>query len=234
MYTFFPKSRTTRTTYKESAGKPLLSTLLLGLLVVFSAVTNAAHHESGHPTLWQLDSADSSLSFVSVKAGDVAEAHKFGALSGGLVIRSSDAGAAAGNLNIKIDLATVNTNIAVRDERIREHLFETATFPEAVVHGQFPIQDYLDLPIGSSVKATLKLMLDLHGIKAPVAAEVLVSRLGDSRIMVASVKPVVVNAASYGLVAGVEKLRELAGLPSISKAVPVTFVLMLDRAAEAK
>jgi hypothetical protein len=31
-----------------------------------------------------------------------------------------------------------------------------------------------------------------------------------------------------GLVAGIESLREIAGLPSISKAVPVSFVLTFD------
>jgi hypothetical protein len=38
-------------------------------------------------------------------------------------------------------------------------------------------------------------------------------------------KPIIVNAGSLNLVEGVEALRESAGLPSISKAVPVTFVL---------
>lgn len=212
--------------------RALLSSVLLPLFLLVSAAASAAHHKSGHPTLWTLDSAASSVSFVSVKAGDVAEAHKFGSLAGGLSAKPDEAGVATGNLNIKIDLTTVNTNIAVRDERMREHLFQTATFPAAVVHGHFPIQDYLALPAGSSVKASLSLMLALHGVKAPVAAEVLVSRLSDSRIVVASLKPVVINASGFGLVAGVEKLRELAGLPSISDAVPVFFVLTLNRATE--
>ena len=214
--------------------RALLSSVLLPLFVLVSASASAAHHKSGHPALWTLDGSASSVSFVSVKAGDVAEVHKFGSLAGGLSVKAGDAEASTGNLNIKIDLATVNTNIAVRDERMREHLFETATFPAAVVHGHFPIQDYLALAAGSSVKATIRVMLDLHGVKAPVAAEVLVLRLSDSRIVVASLKPVVINASGFGLVAGVEKLRELAGLPSISKAVPVSFVLTLDRAPEVK
>ena len=36
---------------------------------------------------------------------------------------------------------------------------------------------------------------------------------------------VVVQAGDYALATAVEKLREIAGLPSISTAVPVTFAL---------
>jgi len=45
--------------------------------------------------------------------------------------------------------------------------------------------------------------------------------------VVSSLAPVIVQANEFGLVAGVEKLKELAGLPSISLAVPVSFVLTL-------
>jgi len=38
-----------------------------------------------------------------------------------------------------------------------------------------------------------------------------------------------VNASQVGLLAGIEKLRELAGLPSISPAVPVTFSLIFEQ-----
>jgi hypothetical protein len=40
---------------------------------------------------------------------------------------------------------------------------------------------------------------------------------------------VIVNAANLGLADGLEKLREIAGLPSISKAVPVSFVLVFEK-----
>jgi hypothetical protein len=46
--------------------------------------------------------------------------------------------------------------------------------------------------------------------------------------MVSSRKPVIVNAASVDLADGIEALREVANLPSISKAVPVSFVLTFE------
>jgi len=50
-----------------------------------------------------------------------------------------------------------------------------------------------------------------------------VVKLSKDRILAASVKPIIVNADQYELLGGVEKLREVANLPSISTAVPVTF-----------
>lgn len=174
---------------------------------------------------WMIDNAGSTLSFVSVKAGDVAETHTFGQLSGGV---RPGAGTSA-EINMTVHLATVNTNIPVRDERMRNELFKVSEFPLAKVHGHLSLGEYLSLPVGDSLNSSLKLMLDLHGTRIPVTAEVLVSRLSDNRVMVVSSKAIIVNAASVGLVDGIETLRKLAGLPCISRAVPVSFVLTLVR-----
>ncbi len=200
--------------------------LSVSLLFTSAACAEAVQVDAGKQ--WTLDGDASSLSFVSVKATQVGEAHKFGSLSGGVSLKTLDDGSAGGEVNIAVDLTSVNTNIAIRDERMREHLFETAKYPLANVRGHLPVADFLALPSGSSTRSTLKLMLDLHGAEVPFAADVLVSRLSDSRLVVASTTPVVLSVASFDLVAGVEKLRELAGLPSIAGAVPVSFVLTLN------
>jgi len=49
-----------------------------------------------------------------------------------------------------------------------------------------------------------------------------VTRQADG-VRVSTLSPLIITAESVGLVAGVESLREIAGLPSISRAVPVTF-----------
>ena len=55
------------------------------------------------------------------------------------------------------------------------------------------------------------------------------ARSGDSTLLVATRKPVVVNAPAFNLTDGVEALRAIAGLPNISLAVPVSFVLEFER-----
>ncbi len=62
-----------------------------------------------------------------------------------------------------------------------------------------------------------------------MTAELLIARLAADRVLISTLKPIIVNASNVALAEGVEKLREIAGLPSISNAVPVTFVLQFVR-----
>jgi polyisoprenoid-binding protein YceI len=170
---------------------------------------------------WALNSDQSALSFVSTKATNVAEAHKFTDLSG-----SVDA---HGEVNIAIGLASVNTGIELRDERMREMLFNTAEYTAAGVSAKVDMASLDKIAVGQSVDLMLEGMLTLHGEARPLMMDVVVARAGDSRLLVISKKPVVVNATEFGLAEGVEALREIAGLPSISLAVPVSFVLAFDK-----
>ncbi len=174
---------------------------------------------------WDLNGELSSLSFVSVKAGNVGEVHRFRSLSGSV---TDD-----GVVSVEIGLASVDTLIPIRDERMRELLFEVAQFPSASVTAQVSVEDVLGAPIGSVVPTANEGVLRLKTSELAVTMQLSVARLSADRVMVSSAQPVVVNAASVGLVAGIEKLREVAGLPSISNAVPVSFVLVFDRAVPA-
>ena len=166
---------------------------------------------------WTLDNEASQVSFVSVKAGDAGEVHRFTELSGEV--------SADGNASVTIQLASVDTRIPIRDERMREMLFETDVFPTASLTTKIDMDSLASLEPGTSIDMVAELMLDLHGKQVPLSAEMIVGRLGDDRLLVSSKKPVIVNAASVDLADGVEALREIANLPSISKAVPVSFVL---------
>ena len=169
---------------------------------------------------WRIDNDRSELAFVTVKAGDAAEVHRFADLSGQVT--------GDGAVSIDIDLASVDTLIPIRDERMRELLFETARFPTATLRAQLDAARFTGLDAGDSEAMTVGFSLALREHELALTAEVLVARLSERAMLVASLKPVVVNAHSVGLVAGVEKLREIAGLPSISKAVPFSFVLVFE------
>jgi len=104
-------------------------------------------------------------------------------------------------------------------------LFQTNLFPTATLSTNIDMDALAALAPGDSMDMTANLTLDLHGQQISLAAEMIVARLGDHRLMVSSRKPLIVNAASVDLVKGIEALREIANLPSISKAVPVSFVL---------
>jgi hypothetical protein len=169
---------------------------------------------------WSLDNDASQVSFVSVKAGDAGEVHRFTEISGGLTTE--------GSASVTIQLASVDTLIPLRDERMREMLFQTDLFPTASLSTNIDMDALAALAPGDSMDMTANLTLDLHGQQLSLAAEMIVARLGNHRLMVSSRKPVIINAASVDLVNGIEALREIANLPSISKAVPVSFVLTFD------
>ena len=58
--------------------------------------------------------------------------------------------------------------------------------------------------------------------------DVLVTKVTENELLVVSSHPVILSVDDYKLAQGVEKLRELAGLPNISHAVPVSFYLTLN------
>jgi len=183
--------------------------------VIFTAMLPAAH--AG----WSLDNDSSQLNFVSVKADKVAEVHTFKTLSG----KVDD----AGYVEIAIDLTSVDTNIAIRDERMKEFLFETERFAVAVLTAQVDADAVAELAVGSTQALSVEGELTLHGQSEPVTLALNVVRLSDSELLAISSQPVIINAGSFDLADGVEKLREIAGLPSISTAVPVTFSLTFKR-----
>ena len=170
---------------------------------------------------WFLNSNLSELSFISIKKGDVAERHQFRQFAGHVD--------QAGNVKVVIQLASVDTAIAIRDERMRDLLFQTAIMPTAELTTRVDAAGLMQLPTGAVVVGSLQGQLTLHGTARPVTIDLLITKLASGRLLVTSRRPVVVNAGDYALAAGVEKLREIAGLPSISQAVPVSFVLTFEQ-----
>ena len=168
---------------------------------------------------WSLDNDASTLSFVTVKAEHVAEVHTFDSLSGTI---GDD-----GGVEITIELASVNTMIPIRNERIQEMLFETNLFPDGIITSSIDLDALTDMDAGSSVARQIDFELSLHGQSVALAADVQVTRTGEG-VIVSTLKPLVVMADSFALTAGVEMLREVAGLPSISRAVPVSFTVVFE------
>ena len=181
------------------------------LLAVAALLTSAVHAD------WTLDNSGSQLAFVSTKATDVAEVHTFTELSG--------SAGADGHARVVIQLASVDTLIPIRDERMREMLFQTELFPTATVDTRLDIVRLQNMAVSTSEVLTTEILLNIGEVQLPLTTELLISRIAADRVLVATLKPVIVNAGAVALADGVEALREIAGLPSISKAVPVTFVL---------
>ena len=130
---------------------------------------------------------------------------------------------ADGAFSMSVDLASVKTNIDLRDERLRDWVFEVAQFPKAEISGKIDMNAIGSLKTGDSLQLKQPLTLDLHGSKQDIEAELTLKRGADNSISVATAQPVVVDAKKLGMSGGVAKLVEVMGLASINEQIPVTF-----------
>ncbi|MDP1159906.1 YceI family protein, partial [Klebsiella variicola] len=77
------------------------------------------------------------LSFVTTKNTEIAEVQRFLVLHG----KVDSKGAA----QLEVELESVNSGVPLRDERMRNELFEIKTFPDALINAQINLQPINDL-----------------------------------------------------------------------------------------
>lgn len=189
--------------------RSLVKTIALMLLVgtTLSAQAN-----------WYLDGESSRLSFISTKNANISEVQRFLVLHG----KVSPKGLA----EVEVELDSVNSGIPLRDERMRKELFDTKSFPEALITTQIDLGPINDLASGAQLELRLPVTVNLHGKTHEYNAELLATRLDDRRFQVVTLEPLVINAADFDLAPGLESLRKVAGLSAISLSVPVGAVLI--------
>jgi polyisoprenoid-binding protein YceI len=169
---------------------------------------------------WELDATKSAVNFISIKNDSVAEIHSFASLLGYI--------GGDGKVQVTISLDSVETLVDIRDQRMREMLFETVTFPAATITAAVDPVILTAVAEGGTVFTDLPVTLSLHGHDQPLTVSVAVVGEGEGRMQVFTLRPVIVNAADFGLQAGVAALQKVAGLQAISAAVPVTFHLVFS------
>lgn len=188
----------------------IVAAALLGSSLMFS---------QGAVADWALNNEASVLNFVSVKKNAIGETHRFNQLAGTI---SQD-----GAFKATIKLASVNTNIPIRDERMKTMLFDLANFPQADITGN-TVNAFKTPAAGEAKIEAVKLQLAINGKNIPLEARLRVVGLGKQGLLVSTIEPLLLDAAALGYTEGVDKLREVAQLPSISTVVPVTFSLVFD------
>ena len=167
---------------------------------------------------WRLAGDESSVHFVSVKKENIAEKHYFKSLSGGI---SDD-----GQAELTVDLASVETNIPIRNERMQTMLFETAKFAQATISTNVDAAKLKSLKPGQTMAVDADMTVQLHGEQKTETVPLQVTALNGGKLMVSTGAPIIVSARDFKLLEGIDKLREVAGLKSISPIVPVTATLM--------
>ena len=181
--------------------------LLLALGVSLSAQAN-----------WYLDGESSRLSFITTQNANIANVHRFLVLHGKVDRK--------GQAQLRIEMDSVNSSVPLRDERMRDVLFDFKHFPEAQISAQIDLQPINDLASGAQLELRLPVTVSLRGKQHTYEAELLATRLDERRFQVVTLEPLMLQAEDFGLQPELETLRKLAGLSAISFSVPVNAVLI--------
>ncbi|KQB52868.1 hypothetical protein AQS70_12895 [Pseudomonas endophytica] len=167
---------------------------------------------------WYLDGESSRLSFVTTQNGNVANKHRFLVLHGKVDRK--------GQAQLRIEMDSVNSAVPLRDERMRDQLFDFKQFPEAQITAQINMQPINELAAGAQVELRLPVTVNLRGKQHTYEAELLATRLDEHRFQVVTLEPLMLQAEDFALQPELETLRKSAGLSAISFSVPVNAVLI--------
>ena len=173
---------------------------------------------------WQV-ADDSGIQFVSIKNNTIGEVSHFETISGTV----GDQGAVA----VRVALDSVETNIGIRNDRMKKMLFEVGLYPEAVITAQLSPETMAVLGSSSGSAVPVVLQIDLHGQVVSKDAVLTVSATDAGGFSATTSQPILLNAAEFDLEDGVAALQSVAGLNAISRVIPVTVSLNFTKVAAA-
>src|SRR5580704_10005959 len=169
---------------------------------------------------WVLNSSLSHVYMQTEKLEAVIERQQFKSVEGSV---SKD-----GDVTIKLDLASLETGIDLRNVRMRFLLFEVFKYPFAVITAKLDKSklQYLTDPKAPVKAYPLTLNVNMHGVVNDIPTEVWVARTSDNTVPVSTVNPIVVSAESFGLTKNVAKLVDAVNGIRIVPSASITFDLV--------
>lgn len=190
------------------------------LVAALSATTAFGQSADPFAQGWTLDQAQSILRFQTIKNVSKVELHKFHSFRGAI---SED-----GSAEVVIDLDSVETNVDMRNVRLRFILFETFENPEAKISLQIPRAAIADLEQVRRKRLTLPYTMEFVGLRKTFETEVVVTLIDDNTVSVASAKPISYTIPEFGLEERLQRLEETVDVDVIPSAT-FTFNFAFNR-----
>ncbi|UTV29749.1 YceI family protein [Photobacterium atrarenae] len=167
---------------------------------------------------WKLDNPRSNVNFLSVKNDAIIEPHYFRNISGSVTRE--------GVVKVMIDLSSIDSQISIRDERMKKELFEVEGFPLATLTAKVDPALLTSMSPGKTQAFETEFTLDLHGKTQTLKARLQATGLENGGLLVSTTWPVILSSEPFGLDKGIEVLKNIANLNSILLSVPVNAQLM--------
>ncbi|WP_067519866.1 YceI family protein [Endozoicomonas ascidiicola] len=171
---------------------------------------------------WQLEKKQSKFYFTFIKASSVGTVGRFESFDA--QVSKED-----GKASLTIDLASLNTDIEKRDNRLRNVFFNVTKNPTANVEIHLGQNIFQRLSVGHSENERVSAKVTLNGKTRRLRENVNVTMLDQDTVLVTNTKPVLLNVEDFGLLSGIQALIDLAGVKSISTSVPITFKLLFKK-----
>ncbi len=168
---------------------------------------------------WTINPENSSVNFTTIKKTNLGETHRFTDFSGNID---------NGRATIVIKPDSIDSRVPIRDERMREFLFKTEVYPTIEVSADVT-STLTELEQGTSTLVAIPATLAMHGVSEKITLNVRVDTLSDKRLSVSSSEPVLVRAATFNMVEGIQKLSSLVNGLHITESVPVSFSLVFEK-----
>lgn len=207
----------------QTLKQTLSHSLMAVITCLFISWHGSATAQGASPT-WQVNLPKSSLTFNTTKAsmpgvGGATETMRFKLFKGGMD--------AQGNIQLDIDLTSIDSGISIRDERLQTMFWNVAEHPSVKFRTKINPDDLQKINAGNeAVDVTIEGDLTMAGQTKPIKTALKVVPSRNMRI-VSTRQAIVINANDFGMSSGVEALRAVMGLNYLSTSAPVTFHLEL-------
>ncbi|VVH65182.1 hypothetical protein BSPLISOX_2078 [uncultured Gammaproteobacteria bacterium] len=189
-----------------------IKTTLAAFLLLSLTTLNGAFAASKY----MVDSNNSVVNFSTIKKQYVVEPAVFEGVTGSI--------SNSGKVEINIDLSSVNTNISIRDQRLKALFFKVVKFPQASVKATIDMKKIKS--IRHYKRMEIPAILEFYGISKEIKLEVLIAKVYKNKLLITSMKPIIINAKDYGIPAkNLMALSKTVGGLSLSDKVAVNFVL---------
>jgi len=189
---------------------------MTGLALAFTA---PAFAES-----WTLDGEASKVAFGSIKKDTVGEVHHFKSISGSV----DD----SGKVSVEIDVASVETWIDIRNERMQKLVLNAS--PKAMLTAQIDTDALNKLKPGDTTTVDVEGTLSLNGNDVEIETALFVARLSDKKMMATTDEMIMLSTKEAGIDDGISALMKVAKLPGITRVSPVTLRLVFEASGEKK
>lgn len=191
--------------------------LFKGLVLGSALLMSTAAFAGGH---WKSVADQSRVAFGSIKGNTNGEVHHFNAVKGSV---SPD-----GKLTMDIDLSSVETNIDIRNERMTKLVFQEGA-ATATISGEIDMEEINNLKPGETTVVEITATLAFAGSENDIDANMLVARLSDNRVLVTTEDFIMVSTEDLGIDAGIDGLKQLANLDSITRVTPVSVRMVFEK-----